>query len=218
MAAFEHSLRAASLAILKRELTEKERIEFLELAGAICMSNVEDYLYMLMVFKRNEDNVSCTLARFRDEIKARFDEMGVLEQKIHGTLENSISRVLGDGAREISRSMGNEIAESAKDVLSSTKEFHFLRGQTFVAGLIIALSVVSYWLGTVYGFGNEDKSDYLSILLRLPAGMVALYCGFVCIVMWCSDHWKLLKRDIFCKVRLGLQILVLLALFFYLRR
>jgi hypothetical protein len=212
MAGFDNTLRAASLAVLKRELTENERIEFLDLAGAIGMSTVEDYLYMLMVFKRNEDNVSHTLAGFRDEIEARFDEMGVLERKIDSSLESSISRVLGDGAREIGRKMGDEIAESAKDVLSTTKEFHFLRGQTFVAGLIIALSVVSYWLGAVYGFVNEDESDFFSMFLRLPAGIVVWYCGFVYAVFWSFDHWKLLKRDISCKVILALKILILLAL------
>jgi hypothetical protein len=108
MAGFENSLRAASRAILKRDLTESERVEFLELAGAIGMNNVEDYLYMLMVFKRNEDRVDSTLAEFRDEMKARFDEVAAMEQSIRSTLENSISRVLGVGAREIGRDMGDE--------------------------------------------------------------------------------------------------------------
>jgi hypothetical protein len=218
MAGFENSLRAASLAILKRDLTEEERVEFLELAGAIGMSNVEDYLYMLMVFKRNEDRVSGAIAGFSDEMAARFDEMGALERKIDDKLESSISRVLGDGAREISRNMGSEIAESAKGVLSATEEFHFLRGQTFVAGVMITLSVVAYLLGAVYGFGSEDQSDFLDVLLRLPAGMVILYCGFVYAVMWAFDHWKLLKRDTFCKVRFGLQIMVLLVLLLYMLR
>ena len=218
MAVFENSLRTASLAVLKRELNEKERIEFLELAAVIGMSNVEDYLYMLMVFKRNEDNVSYTLADFRDEIKSRFDEMGALERKIDNKLEGTISRILGDGAREISQNMGSEIAESAKGALSTTEEFHFLRGQTFVVGTEIIISVVAYLLGAVYGFGSEDTSDFLGVLLRFPAGMVILYCGFVYAVMWAFDHWKLLKRDTFCKVRFGLQILVLLALLIYLLR
>jgi hypothetical protein len=42
MAGFENSLRTASMAILKRELTESERVEFLEMAGAMGMSDVED--------------------------------------------------------------------------------------------------------------------------------------------------------------------------------
>jgi hypothetical protein len=36
--------------------------------------------------------------------------------------------------------------------------------------------------------------------------------------MWSSDHWRLIKRNIFRKVLLGLQILVLLALFVYFLR
>jgi hypothetical protein len=216
VAGFENSLKTAALAVLKRDLTESERVEFLELAAAIGMSNVEDYLYMLMVFKRNEDRVSGALTGFRDEMTAKFDEMGALSNKIDNTLESTVFRVLGDGAREISRDMGAQVTESAKGILSSTEEFHFMRGQTYVAGLIIALSAVSYWLGAIYGFGNEDSSDFLGILLRLPAGSVMLYCGFVYTVLWCVDYWKLLKRDIFCKVRLGLQMLVLVALFVYL--
>jgi hypothetical protein len=218
MAGFENSLKTASLAVLKRDLTESERVEFLELAAAMGMSNVEDYLYMLMVFKRNEDRVNGAIAGFRDEMKARFDEIGALSDKIDNTLESAVSRVLGDGAREISRDMGAQIAESAKGVLSSTEEFHFMRGQIFVAGVVMTLSVVAYLLGAVYGFGNEGNPDFLGVLLRLPAGSVVLYCGFVYTVLWCLDHWKLLKRDFFRKILFGLQILVLFALFIYLFR
>jgi predicted RNase H-like HicB family nuclease len=127
MAGFENSLRAASLAILKRELTESKRVEFLELAAAIGMGSVEDYLYMLMVFKRNEDRVNGVIAGFRNGMEARFDEMGALEQKIHDTLESSISRVLGDETREIGRDMAGHIAEKAKGVLAASEDFHFLR-------------------------------------------------------------------------------------------
>jgi hypothetical protein len=212
MARFENSLRTVSLAVLKRELTESERVEFLELAGAIGMSNVEDYLYMLMVFKKNEDKVNDALATFRNEMGAKFEEMGALAGKIDGTLENSITRVLGEGARQIGRDMGYHIAESAKGVLGASEEFHFLRGQTMVAGLVILLATVAYWLGAEYGLGDINKPDFFSILLYLPAGNVILVCGSLCTVMWCLDHWKLLKRDVFQKARLVLQILVLLAL------
>jgi hypothetical protein len=180
------------------------------------MSNVEDYLYMLMVFKKNEDKVNDALAAFRNEMGAKFEEMGALASKIDETLENSIDRVLGDGAREIGRDMGYHIAESAKGVLGASEEFHFLRGQVFVAGAVITLSVVAYLLGAVYGFGNEDSGDFLGVLLRLPAGSVVLYCGIAYTVMWCFDHWKLLKRDVSQKVRLVLQILVMVALLVYL--
>ena len=91
MAGFESALQSASLAILKRELEEDEKIEFLELAGAIGMNNVQDYLYMLMVFKRNEDRVTDIVSAFQTEIRERFEEISALEKKIDQTLENSIN-------------------------------------------------------------------------------------------------------------------------------
>ncbi|MDR1581004.1 MAG: hypothetical protein LBS35_11655 [Synergistaceae bacterium] len=201
---------------MKRDLTESERVEFLELAGAIGMSNVEDYLYMLMVFKRNEDRVNGAITKFGENMKARFDEMGALEQKIHDTLKSSISRVLGDGAREIGQDMGNQIAESAKDVLKCHEEFHYVRGQVVVVGMTLMLSVVAYLLGAVYGFGSEGNGDFLDTLLRFKAGNVILFCGVVYVTLWCYDHWGLVRNNVFLKVRLVAQILVLLALFVYL--
>ncbi|MDR2782391.1 MAG: hypothetical protein LBB48_00860 [Treponema sp.] len=212
MAGFENSLRAASQAILKRELTESERVEFLELAGAIGMNSVEDYLYMLMVFKRNEDKVSDAIAGFKDKMEDRFDEMGLLEKKIHDTLESSISRVLGDGAREIGRDMGSHIAEGARDVLAANEEFHFLRGQTWMICLITLMTTLAYWLGTLNVLRVEGDFTFLKALLTLPAGCVAFVCASSYTVMWAFDHWRLVKRRISYKVVLALQALLLLAL------
>jgi hypothetical protein len=216
MAEFESSLRSASLAILKRDLAEGERVEFLELASAIGMKNVEDFLYMLMIFKRNEDNVTDVLNSFRNEMREKFEEMGALEKKIDEELESSITRILGDGAREIGRDMGNRIAESAKGVLGASEEFHFMRGQLFVAGLVIILSTVAYMLGAIYGFGASESGDFWDLLLRFPAGNVVFVFGFTHLGMWCCDHWELVKSSILHKVRLALEILVLLALLVYL--
>jgi hypothetical protein len=212
MAGFENSLRTASTAILKRELTESERVEFLELAGAIGMNNVEDYLYMLMVFKRNEDRVNGVIAGFRDEMDTRFDEMGELERKINGTLESSISRVLGDGAREIGRDMAGHIAEETKGVLAESEEFHFLRGQMWMVCLITLLMTTAYWLGTMNVFQTSGGITFIDALFMLPAGGVAFLCAFFCTVMWAFDHWRWVKKYISYKVVLSLQVLVLLAL------
>ena len=216
MTGFEKTLREASLARLKRELTEGERVEFLELGAAIGTKSVEDYLYMLMIFKRNEDRVNGLLDSFRGEIREKFDQIGELERKIDTTLENSIHGILHDGAHKIGRDMGERIAYSAKDVMAGVGEFHFIRGQTFVAGTVIMLSVAAYILGASFGFGSDEKTDFLSILLRLPAGNVILYSSFVYAMLWSLDHWKLLKRNVWHKALLALQVLVLIALLFYL--
>jgi hypothetical protein len=212
MAGFENSLRTASTAILKRELTESERVEFLELASAIGMSSVEDYLYMLMVFKRNEDRVNGAITKFDENMKARFDEMGVLEQKIHDMLESSISRVLGDGAREIGRDMGKEIAAEAKATLTAHEEFHYLRGQFAVMGFVVALSTVAYWLGSQFGFEHIGNESFFSYLLNLRSGLVVFTGAFGYAYFWSVDHWKLIKRDWFYTARFVLQILLVAVL------
>jgi hypothetical protein len=218
MVGFDDTLRAASLAILKRELTESERIEFLDLAGAIGMSSVEDYLYMLMIFKRNEDKINGQLLSFRKEMKAKFEEMGALEKKIDATLESTISRILGDGAREIGRNMGNHIAESAKDALKGYGEFHCLRGQILTVCLISVLAAFSYWLGTgdILGVLTDDRIGYLRTALQIPASGVAFICGGVYVAAWVLDHWNFVKRYVSYKIMLTLKILILLVLLLYL--
>ncbi|GHV30583.1 hypothetical protein FACS1894167_11660 [Synergistales bacterium] len=82
MADFNEALETASNTILKRDLSDDERVEFLELGATLGMESVKDYLYMLMIFKRNEDRLN-----------TRFDEMGALEKRIHDTLESELPRV-----------------------------------------------------------------------------------------------------------------------------
>jgi hypothetical protein len=201
MADFNEALETASKAILKRGLSEDEKVEFLELGAVLGMETVKDYLYMLMVFKRNEDRLN-----------RRFDEMGELERKINGTLESSISKVLGDGAREIGRDMAGHIAEETKGVLAASDEFHFLRGQMWMVCLITLLMTTAYWLGTMNVFQTSGGITFIDALFMLPAGGVAFVCAFFCTVMWAFDHWRWVKKYISYKVVLALQGLVLLAL------
>jgi len=155
MGDFENTLQAASQAILKRELTENERVEFLELAGVIGMSSVEDYLYMLMIFKRNEDKVNKQLVFFENEMKARFDEISALERKIDITLKKSIEDMLGKGAEKIGYLMGRDIVDSAKEILKTSGEFHFLRGQVLIVFITVLMAALGYWLGSVGAFATK---------------------------------------------------------------
>jgi hypothetical protein len=196
VAGFENSLKTAALAVLKRDLTERERVEFLELAGAIGMGNVEDYLYMLMVFKRNEDKVNKLIDGFNERMMARFDEMGALEKKIDSTLESSISRVLSDGAREIGRDMGSEIAAAAKDSLREYEQFHYLRGQFAIMGFAVAIALTAYWLGSQFRFDQIDNESFLGYLLKLPSGLVLFLCVFGYAYFWSVLSILLLKAPI----------------------
>jgi len=212
MSDFENTLRSASLAILKRELTDNERIEFLELAGAIGMSSVEDYLYMLMIFKRNEDRITGQMIAFKKEMKARFDEMGVLEKKIDATLGKTLEDMLGKGAEKIGFAMGRDIVDAAQKILKTNGNFHFVRGQAMVACVMVLMVTVAYWLGNVNFFYFEGGMNYFRVLLMYPAGGLALLCGMIYTTAWYFDHdWKISAYTTYT-VKFVLQIIVLLAL------
>ena len=214
MTGFENSLQAASLALLKRELAEEERIEFLELAGAIGMSSVEDYLYMLMIFKRNEDRINGQLDFFEKKIKEKFDAMEVLENKIHDTLENSINRVLGDGAKKIGQDMVGFIASSAEDVLGANSDFHFQRGQLLIIGQMTFIALLAYLLGGINAFGHKESMNLFDVALRLPASGVALICVSTYTFVWFLDYQRYIRRFASYKITLVLQCLLILAILF----
>ena len=213
MTNFENTLRTVSLAILKRELTENERIEFLELAGAIGMSSVEDYLYMLMIFKRNEDRISAQMVSFKKEMKTRFDEMGVLEKKIDDTLKKSIEDMLGKGAEKIGYAMGRNIVDSAQKVLNTNGEFHFLRGQVMSVCIMALIANVAYWLGMVKAFEFDGEMGLLDFIFSLPAGGITIICGLIYTAAWYLDNdWQISHRLTY-RIKFILQIIILTALF-----
>jgi hypothetical protein len=201
MSDFSKTLKEAALAILKRELTEDERVEFLDLAGTLGMNNVEDYLYMLMVFKRHEDRLN-----------ERFDDMTVLSTKIDETLTDSIERILGEGAKRIGTDMGDEIAEKARGVLTAFGEYHLLRGRTILAGFLSVTFALAYRLGEVGVLNAAPPGSTLEAFLFLPAGWSVFFCGATYTFLWAGDHWKAIKRKTLYKTLFGTQIFFLTLL------
>jgi hypothetical protein len=216
MADFNEALKTASLAILKRDLTGDEKAEFLELGGALGMDNVEDYLYMLMVFKRNEDRVNDKLTSFEDTLGAKFDELAVIEKKINDTLENSIERVLGDGAARIGMNMGDHIAERAKEALGARDDYQFLRGQVCIVCAMGIFTTLAYWMGSENALRTDPFMGPLEVLFTFSAGWWAFFCCVLYTFMWAYDHWKLVKKSPLHRSILALQGLILLTLLIYL--
>jgi hypothetical protein len=174
MTNFEDTLQAASRAILRRELTDAERVEFLELAGAIGMSSVEDYLYMLMVFKRNEDRVSSQMLSFKKEMKARFDAMGILENKIDARLGKTLEEMLDK--------MAGVFVEKADELASQKNKVETWRTWAFMMSALVMFSAMilnaGYLMGSgAYPFWLYTRSKSLSILswfFNVPSGWILL--------------------------------------------
>jgi hypothetical protein len=49
-------------------------------------------------------------------------------------------------------------------------------------------------------------------VLLLPAGWWALFCCAAYTYFWCFDHWEQVKRSLFFKALLALQVLVMAGL------
>jgi hypothetical protein len=209
---FDSALDGAASAILKRPLTDGERMEFRGLADTIGMGSVEDYLYMLMVFKRSEDRINAGLAEFRDGLGKRFDEMSELEKKINGTLEGAIERALGEGAGRIGAEMGESIAAQAEETLASYGEYRSVRGQVMLACLTCLTAAVSYWLGAAGFLESVQPGGGMEALLFLPAGWCVFFSGAAYTFLWAGDHWGRIKGAALYKALLGVQILLLSAL------
>jgi hypothetical protein len=216
MSDFDRALKDAASAILKRELTDEERMEFRDLSDTLGMGSVEDYLYMLMIFKRNEDRISEKLGSFGEEIGKRFGEMAALSEKIDETLDSSIRKILGEGAREIGRDMGEHVAEGAKEILRESGDYHFLRGQVWVVFCLSLLAAISYWLGSANVLKAAGNSNPMDILMGLPSGWLAFICGSVYAYMWSWDHWKLVKGSAYYKLISALQVFLTLCLLVFL--
>jgi hypothetical protein len=212
MADFDDALSGAASAILKRELSDGERREFRELADTIGMGSVEDYLYMLMVFKRNEDRITGKITSFENDLSEKLNEISVLEKKINETLEIAIERVLGDGAARIGADMGEKIASGAEQTLASFGEYRSVRGQIMLACFICVSSVLAYWLGAAGFLESVSTGGALSGLLFLPAGWCVFFCGAAHTFFWVGDHWGKIKRTALYKTFLGVKVFLLLAL------
>jgi hypothetical protein len=206
---FDKALNEAASTILKRELSDEERREFRDLADTIGMGSVEDYLYMLMVFKRNEDKITAELTSFGNGLTARLEELSSLEKKINETLEISIERVLGEGASKIGAEMGEAIAEGAEETLSSFGEYRSVRGQIILACFVCMVSALSYWLGSARFLESLSSGGWLEALLFLPAGWCVFFCGVAFALLWAGDHWDGIRKTALYKTLLGIQIFLL---------
>jgi hypothetical protein len=179
------------------------------------MRDVQSFLYLLLVFKLHEDVTReqfGKLEALETRLNEKFGEMGELSSKIDKTLEASIERVLGDGAREIGRDMGRYIAEHAKESLGARDDYQFLRGQVLSIGVMGFIAAFAYQFGTANALDSLDGTGSTGALLTLPAGWWAFFCCALHNFMWAYDHWKLVKESTFHKTIFAVQCLILAVL------
>jgi hypothetical protein len=214
MPSLDGKMKAISENVLKRPLTDAEELELLRISEAMGMSNVQSFLYLLLVFKLHEDTMHKQfkeLSELEDRLNGKFGEMSGLYAKIDEKLRDSIGKILGEDARRIGRDMGVSVAEGAKEVLGANREYHFLRGQVWIICLMSLAASLSYWLGSANVISGGGMGP-LEILLLLPSGWLSVICSSLYAYMWAWDHWELVKNSRRHKLIFAAQIFLIFCL------
>jgi hypothetical protein len=219
MPSLDGRIKDISEQVLKRPLTDEEELEMLRISEVMGMSNVQSFLFLLLVFKLHEDATRKQikeLSLLKDEMKEKFDELGALYERVDAKLQNSIERILGEGAREIGRDVGTHVAEGAKEILGVNGDYHFLRGQVWTVFLMSVFATVSYWLGAAKVFSAGQGAGTLDTLANLPSGWIAFVCGSMYAYMWGWDHWDKVRGSLYYKAVLAMIAVVLVMIAVYL--
>jgi hypothetical protein len=193
--------------VLKRPLSEEERLEIYRISDAVGMRDVQSFLHLLLVFRLHEDTVKKQfeqLDSLESRLNAKFDDMGVLSKRIDGTLTGAVERILGEGAKRIGADMSEAIVSGARDTLTQISEFHSLRGQMTLTCFMTAACCLAYWFGSADVFNPEVLPR--SALTFLPLGWGIFFFCLTHTYLWACDNWKQIKRRPLYKTFFGLQI------------
>jgi hypothetical protein len=201
MGNLDEKMSSMAAQVLKRPLTDDERLEMYRICDALGMRDVQSFLHLLLVFKLHEDTMN-----------KKFAAMAALEEKIQNTLEDSVGRVLDEGAERLGEGMKKAVAEGADETLLSLGEYHTLRGQTALVCFICVLSSLAYWLGTKNILRSAPSGGVIETILFLPAGWSIFFCGATYSFLWAGDYWKQIKKTALFKTLFGLQVFLLLIL------
>ena len=215
MPKLDDKLKDVAEKVLKRKLSDEEELELYRISDAMGMSNIQSFLYLLLVFKLHEDTTRRqieNLSLLESEVSEKFKEMSAMPERINETLERSITRVLKEGTAKIGAEMGEHIAEDAKGVLSAFGEYHSIRGQITLACFICVISAVSYWMGAAGILESIAPGGRLEAILFLPVGWCVFLGGAAYTFLWVGDHWGAIKKSALYKILLGVQILCLVLL------
>jgi hypothetical protein len=215
MAGLDEKISAMAEQMMKRPLSDEEQLEIFRISEAAGMRDVQSFLYLLLVFKLNEDTMRTQfekLVSFEGRLNEKFDEIGALSAQINGTLSSSIERILGEGAKRIGGAMGDEIASRSKEAMSSVNEFHTIRGYIVAASVTGISSTLAYWFGLSGVLRMDEINGPFRGVLALPVGWWMFFCCAAYTYFWCFDNWKKVKRFAFYKWLLALQGVIMAIL------
>jgi hypothetical protein len=186
--------------VLRRPLSEEERLEIFQISDALGMNNVQSFLYLILVFKLHEDTM-----------KMKTDKIEAISERINENLRRTVE-LRKDGAEDDTTGEGQG---GRNEIQGGYKEFFTVRAYILISCYVGLLVTLSYWLGSRDVLRMSESAGPLDTLLHLPAGWCFIAGGMLYAFTWSFDNWKRVKRYRKFKAMLGLQVFVVVALLAY---
>lgn len=191
---FDELLKTLPEKVLKRPLSDDERSELLEISSVLDMQTVSEYLYLILTFKL-----------FEDKLSAKINTLG--------TVEETMTSALKDGAAKALSEMSGNIADESLRAVGAMKEYQQFRGQMIIVTAMTLTMVIGYVFGAMNDIAPIVREDsFLYTLLALPIGWMLIFCSAAYGLVWSYDNWKMVLKTAKGKFILAAQILVLLGL------
>lgn len=201
MANLDETITSLSKRLLKRPLTAQERAEILDIGSILGMRDIQEYLYLYLVFRMNED-------RLVKKTEALCNANERLEAEFHDTLNRNLNRLVAD----VGEKMSTEIVDRANSILTEVGEFHAQRGWIVNICFNGVIAALAYWMGTANMLRFDQRHAPLSFILTMPAGWWMLFSSLAFAGFWAYEHWEqVLCASMLNKVLLALVFLSLIA-------
>ena len=202
----DETMTALSKRLLKRPLTERERSEILDIGAILGMKDIQEYLYLFLVFRLSEDRLG-----------EKIDELGEVNKQLEEGFRDSLNQTLRDVSRGIGRELGEEIGYRTKKILTETTDFYTMRGCVIFTCFTGIIATLAYWMGAANMLRFDQRSGPFSFILTMPAGWWMIFTGLAFAGFWAHEHWKqILCTSTLNKVLLSLIPLILVAALLFL--
>jgi len=201
MANLDETMASLAKRLLKRPLTEQERSEILDIGSILGMRDIQEYLYLFLVFRLSEDRLG-----------AKMDELCTVNKKLEEDFRDALNHVLRDVSRGIGREMGEEVGYRMKKILSETDDFYTMRGCVIFVCFTGIIAALAYWMGAANVLRFDESSGPVSFILKMPAGWWMIFSCLVFAGFWTYEHWEqVLYAPALNKILLLLAFLTLIA-------
>lgn len=204
--AFLARVNDAARTILKRDLSDSEVREYVEMADSIGYDVMKEMAFLYLINQRSNHNIelrteelTTTAAKAVDTIKDALSDVtnegrNIVEEhkKFRDAIDEQFKETVAKACEDTLKNMTDIVQERAEELFNKEREFFSLRvniNLVIVMGFVAALS---YTLGV--GGVNLDRGGIMAFT-QIRAGWFMLFSAIACTATWLYDRRLDIRRD-----------------------